>query len=95
MMEEKNKNYCVVFAGGKGRRLWPCSRAKCPKQFIDFFGIGKTLLQQTYERMCKVVPPEHIFISTNEEYAPMVKEQLPDIKADHIMAEVVSRSTAP
>ena len=28
--------FCVILAGGKGRRLWPCSREDYPKQFIDF-----------------------------------------------------------
>ena len=44
-----SNNYCVILAGGKGRRLWPCSRSNYPKQFIDFFGVGRTQLQQTYE----------------------------------------------
>ena len=51
-MIEKN-TYCVIFAGGKGRRLWPCSREVFPKQFIDFFGTGRTQLQQTYDRFRK------------------------------------------
>ena len=42
-----NNNYCVILAGGKGRRLWPCSRSNYPKQFVDFFGVGRTQLQQT------------------------------------------------
>ena len=51
-----NNNYCVILAGGKGRRLWPCSRSNYPKQFIDFFGVGRTQLQQTFDRMAKIVP---------------------------------------
>lgn len=35
-MNNTNNNYCVILAGGKGRRLWPCSRESKPKQFIDF-----------------------------------------------------------
>ena len=45
-----NHNYCILLAGGVGKRLWPVSRERKPKQFIDFFGIGKTLLQLTFER---------------------------------------------
>lgn len=94
MVANDNKNYCVILAGGKGRRLWPCSRSQCPKQFIDFFGVGRTQLQQTYDRMVKIVPADHIFINTNEAYVPFVKEQLPEIPAERIMAEPIHRNTA-
>ena len=57
-----NSNYyCIIMAGGMGRRFWPYSRKSLPKQFIDFFGSGQTLLQQTYERYRRIIPPENIF----------------------------------
>ena len=90
-----NNNYCVILAGGKGRRLWPCSRSNYPKQFIDFFGVGRTQLQQTFDRMAKIVPADHIYINTNEEYVNLVKEQLPEVSADNILAEPIHRNTAP
>ena len=93
-INDKN-NYCVILAGGKGRRLWPCSRSEYPKQFIDFFGVGRTQLQQTYDRMAKIVPADHIFINTNESYVDLVREQLPDVPQDRIMAEPIHRNTAP
>lgn len=88
-------SYCVILAGGKGRRLWPCSRENLPKQFIDFFGTGRTQLQQTYDRFAKFIPLDHIFINTNQVYADLVREQLPDLPADRIMAEPIHRNTAP
>ncbi len=88
-------NYCVILAGGKGRRLWPCSRETRPKQFIDFFGTGRTQLQQTFDRFCKILPQENIFINTNATYENLVKEQLPEVAADHIMPEPIYRNTAP
>lgn len=88
-------NYCVILAGGKGRRLWPCSRESRPKQFIDFFGTGRTQLQQTFDRFCKILPQENIFINTNATYENLVKEQLPEVAADHIMPEPIYRNTAP
>lgn len=88
-------NYCVILAGGKGKRLWPCSREAAPKQFIDFFGTGRTLLQQTYDRMLKVVPAENIFISTNQAYLKWTREQLPGVPEDRILAEPIHRNTAP
>ena len=94
-MKETKNFYCVILAGGKGRRLWPCSRESYPKQFIDFFGSGKTQLQQTFERFEKIVPRENIFINTNIEYRDLVTEQLPQVDADHIMADPIHRNTAP
>lgn len=90
-----DSQYCVILAGGKGKRLWPCSREATPKQFIDFFGTGRTLLQQTYDRMLKVVPPNNIFISTNQAYLDLVQQQLPDIPENRILAEPIHRNTAP
>ena len=40
-------NYCVIMGGGIGSRFWPFSRKTLPKQFLDFFGTGRSLLQQT------------------------------------------------
>lgn len=94
-MTSNENNYCVILAGGKGRRLWPCSRSNYPKQFVDFFGVGRTQLQQTYDRMAKIVPADHIFINTNEDYVQLVREQLPEVPADRIMAEPIHRNTAP
>ena len=95
MMTNNRNYYCVILAGGKGKRLWPCSRESKPKQFIDFFGSGRTQLQQTYDRFAGIVPRENIFVSTNMVYSELVREQLPDIAADHILAEPIYRNTAP
>ena len=89
------KDFCVILAGGKGRRLWPCSREEYPKQFIDFFGTGRTQLQQTYDRFARILPRENIYINTNQDYAHLVREQLPELAPDHLMAEPIHRNTAP
>ncbi len=94
-MTKTDNFYCLILAGGKGRRLWPCSRESYPKQFIDFFGTGRTLLQQTYDRMSKVIPADHIFINTNVNYVDLVMEQLPTVPRARIMAEPIHRNTAP
>lgn len=91
----ENNNYCVILAGGKGRRLWPCSRENHPKQFLDFFSMGHTLLQGTYERMARIVPVEHIYVSTNAVYEHLVREQLPGLPTDNILPEPIYRGTAP
>lgn len=87
--------YCLILAGGKGRRLWPYSRVKLPKQFIDFFGCGRSQLQQTYDRFRKFMPADHILVSTNIDYRDLVKEQLPELDYANILAEPIWRNTAP
>ncbi len=82
-------------AGGVGSRFWPVSRTEYPKQFIDFFGVGKTLIQSTYDRFLKICPAENIFIVTNEIYTDIIKKQLPDIGDNQILAEPIMRNTAP
>ena len=94
-MTTTSKDFCVILAGGKGRRLWPCSREEYPKQFIDFFGTGRTQLQQTYDRFARIIPRENIYINTNQDYAHLVREQLPELAPDHLMSEPIHRNTAP
>lgn len=91
----ENNYYCIILAGGNGRRLWPCSREELPKQFVDFFGVGRTQLQQTYDRFLKIIPRENILICTNKEYAPIVRQQLPDLHEENLMVEPIVRGTAP
>jgi mannose-1-phosphate guanylyltransferase len=96
MMEIKDKkNYCVILAGGRGRRLWPVSRELRPKQFLDLFGTGRTLLQSTYDRFARLLPKENILICTCEGYFEMVKEQLPEVDKRNIIVEPINRNTAP
>lgn len=82
-------------AGGVGARFWPMSKTSHPKQFIDVLGVGKTLLQMTWNRFSKVVPQENILIVTNEVYKDLVMEQLPEIKKNRILCEPSRRNTAP
>lgn len=90
-----NHNYCVIMAGGVGSRFWPLSRTSNPKQFLDILGVGKTLLQQTFERFSKLIPAENIFIVSNSEYSEIIKNQVPDIPVQNILLEPFRRNTAP
>ena len=81
--------------GGAGTRFWPFSRESRPKQFIDFFGTGQTLLQMTADRVRRLVPEENVILITNEQYAETVREQLPGISPEHILLEPARRDTAP
>ena len=90
-----NNRYCVIMCGGVGSRFWPYSRTDLPKQFIDFFGTGRTLLQMSYDRIQGIVPKENILLVTNRRYAKLIHEQLPEISDDQILYEPARRNTAP
>ena len=92
---ENSQNYCMILAGGRGRRLWPSSREAYPKQFIDFFGTGRTQLQATYDRVIKLLPKENIYICTCKEFFDIVKQQLPEVPERNVMVEPIHRDTAP
>lgn len=81
--------------GGIGSRFWPYSRTHRPKQFIDFLGTGRSLLQMSYDRILPLVNAENIIIVTNEQYAPLVREQLPELPEANILLEPARRNTAP
>lgn len=91
-----NKNhYVAIMAGGIGSRFWPMSRTRYPKQFLDILGIGRTLIQSTYDRFAKFIPQENIFVVTSEEYSKIVAEQLPDVLRQNILSEPSRKNTAP
>ena len=90
-----NHNYCVIMGGGIGSRFWPFSRKSLPKQFLDFFGTGRSLLQQTFDRFHKIIPSENIYIVTNDMYMDLVQEQLPELNSKQILLEPTRRNTAP
>ncbi len=91
-----NKNlYVVLMAGGIGVRFWPFSRNAKPKQYLDVLGLGRTLIQSTYDRFLPLCPSENIFVVTSEEHQAITAQQLPAINADQILAEPMRRNTAP
>lgn len=89
------QNHIVIMAGGIGSRFWPMSTSEYPKQFIDVMGVGKSLIQLTVERFKDICPKENFWVVTSEKYVDIVKEQLPQIPAQHILAEPEARNTAP
>lgn len=88
-------NHVVIMAGGVGSRFWPMSTTKRPKQFIDVLGVGRSLLQLTYDRFAGICPPENVWILTNRDYADLVHEQLPEVPMGNILREPCRRNTAP
>ena len=88
-------HYVAIMAGGIGSRFWPMSRTGYPKQFLDILGVGKTLIQQTFDRYKKLVPVENIYIVTSSEYVNTVQQQLPLLPVDNILSEPSRKNTAP
>lgn len=91
----QNNTYVLIMAGGVGSRFWPKSRNHFPKQFIDILGIGKSLLQLTYERFEKICPKENIYILSNQQYLGLIQEQLSGISVNNILLEPSRNNTAP
>jgi mannose-1-phosphate guanylyltransferase len=86
-------DYVVVMAGGTGKRLWPLSRQKHPKQVLKILD-GKTLLRHCFERLSPIFDRRNIIIFTNAGYANLVREDLPELPVNNVIAEPVVRDTA-
>lgn len=86
--------YAVIMAGGSGTRFWPKSTKALPKQFLNLFG-SDTMIQETVKRLEGYINPENVLVVTNDNYVPIVEQQLPDVRKDHIIGEPVAKNTAP
>lgn len=87
--------YAVLMAGGVGSRFWPVSTRSYPKQFHDLLGSGRSLLQQTFSRLARFIPPSNILVLTNADYRDLVLAQLPEIGPAQVVTEPAMRNTAP
>jgi mannose-1-phosphate guanylyltransferase len=85
--------YALILSGGAGTRLWPRSRKDRPKQFLDLVG-ERTLLQDTVERIAETIPTERIFAVAPPEHRALIHDQLPDMRADHLVVEPYPRGNA-
>ena len=90
-----NNYYAVIMAGGIGSRFWPVSTPLFPKQFLDLTGSGKSMLQESFDRISSFIPKENIFILTAKDYKNIVKEQLPSLEDKKVVTEPALRNTAP
>jgi mannose-1-phosphate guanylyltransferase len=86
--------YGLIMAGGRGTRFWPRSRKRSAKQVLRFFG-EQTLIQQTVDRLKGVIPPENLWVITNEFLQAEIRKQLPEVPKEQIIAEPCQRNTAP
>ena len=93
-MSTRESLYVFIMAGGVGSRLWPRSRTNTPKQFLDLVG-SETMLQESFNRLLPIVPPDRILVGVGSRYVEMVQEQLPDLPPENIVVEPAGRGTAP
>ena len=94
-MSNNDHVWVIIMAGGLGSRFWPVSSIDCPKQFVDTMGVGRSMLQLTFERMEKLCPRDHIVVVTGEQYADRVREQVPNLLPWQVLGEPLRRNTAP
>jgi len=87
-------NYAMIMAGGTGKRLWPLSRQKRPKQVLKLLLGGQTLLRSCLERLLPVFDARNIIALTNAGYADTVRENLNELPFNNVIAEPVVRDTA-
>src|SRR4051812_29014762 len=86
--------YGLILAGGRGTRFWPRSRKKSAKQVLNVVG-DRSLIQATVDRLAPVIPPERLWVLTNDHLRDIIIEQLPGIPKTQILAEPAARNTAP
>jgi mannose-1-phosphate guanylyltransferase len=86
--------YGLILAGGRGTRFWPRSRKRSAKQVLNVVG-DRSLIQATVERLTPVIPPERLWILTNEHLRATIRKQLPEIPPHQVLAEPEQRNTAP
>ncbi|MEI6142721.1 MAG: mannose-1-phosphate guanylyltransferase [Mariniphaga sp.] len=92
---ENSNNFCVIMAGGIGSRFWPLSTADKPKQFLDILGVGRTLLQLTYDRFSRIIPAKNFLVVTSDNYKDLVLRQLTELESSQVLSEPLRRNTAP
>jgi mannose-1-phosphate guanylyltransferase len=86
-------NYVAILAGGTGKRLWPLSRQKRPKQVLKLLN-GQTLLSRCFERLTPIFDARNIIVLTNADYVDIVRENLTGLPSDNVIAEPAVRDTA-
>jgi mannose-1-phosphate guanylyltransferase len=85
--------YAVIMAGGRGERFWPLSSKTVPKPFLPLFG-KKTMIQETVERIARIIPRERVLIVLAQDHLPVARTQLPEIPDNNFIVEPMGRDTA-
>ncbi|MEK7791039.1 MAG: mannose-1-phosphate guanylyltransferase, partial [Deltaproteobacteria bacterium] len=86
--------YPLIIAGGEGRRFWPLSTPKKPKQFLNLCHPKKSMLSLTFDRLASVFPAENIWMVTHESFWPLVRKQIPSLSRQRCLLEPSMKNTA-
>ncbi|MBL7974822.1 MAG: mannose-1-phosphate guanylyltransferase, partial [Candidatus Kapabacteria bacterium] len=89
------KRTAVIMAGGSGERFYPLSRTKRPKQLLPLIRHDKMMIEEAIERVAPLIPYEDIYIITSKVLQHTMREMLPAIPPENIIAEPYKRNTAP
>ena len=88
------KTYSIILAGGGGTRFWPLSRRNNPKQLLNLSG-KDLMVNETINRLLKVVQKDDIFIVTNTTQVDSMKKATGHlINESHILSEPLSKNTS-
>jgi mannose-1-phosphate guanylyltransferase len=87
-------SYGLILAGGRGTRFWPRSRKRSAKQVLNVLG-DRSLIQQTVDRLTPLIPPERLWVLTNDYLRDTIVRQLPAVPRRQILSEPAPRNTAP
>jgi mannose-1-phosphate guanylyltransferase len=71
------------------------SRKNKPKQLLDLLSSGKTMIEESIDRVKDIIEPGHIFIFTSEALLEPMRKALPMIPDANIIAEPCKRNTGP
>jgi mannose-1-phosphate guanylyltransferase len=80
-------------AGGSGERFWPVSRESRPKQLLKLAS-GRTMIEEAVERAEALAGAGNVLIAANELVADAMREALPNLPPENILAEPMKRNTA-
>lgn len=95
MVKNGMKRTAVIMAGGSGERFYPLSRTKRPKQLLPLIRHDKMMIEEAIERVAPLIPYEDIYIITSKVLQHTMREMLPAIPPENIIAEPYKRNTAP
>ena len=86
--------YCLIMAGGIGKRFWPRSRKNYPKQILNIIS-EKSMVKMTYKRLLKVTTKDKIYVVAGDNIKAKTLSELKDMPEENYIIEPSGKNTAP